>query len=759
MLAVGALTLELQAVILPGVGVYSAGPALLLAALLVPSIGSLGAGALSVIALAVRRGRGGGAAGALADLVPLLACCVAVPLLPPVHHLPWLVVPVLYLALSFPFTRALARRLPPSDYLEWLRTSRTIASLRWGVAAAALPLALLAERWPPAVLLLIPGLLGTHRAAENTLFRVQARAASRVLEADRYQQQVLDRAHEEIDQARRELEATRLERDRLDELTRALTELPGLEPALDLVLQTVAQSVSFRSAAVFLLAAGRLVPARFHSPERTRLEGAGLSGLGEPLVDHVRATGRPWLLTRELGAGPRLFESELCALALPLSEAGVLYVGRAREPFTPEECRFLSWVAARSGLALAVGRRQAAQHAALRAAEEHSQALQAQVDLLAALAQGSRAVAAGLDAERVLTAFETVLRGLVPHEAGGIWLQPDQPRRAWGLPLQGAGPLLQAVVEGGKPLLLNELQGSRLAVPGLGSAVCVPIPGPGAVLLGEPAPGHFTRAHQELLLLLGYQLALALSNARHYQAEVETRRQLQQSQAQLIQSSKLTAVGQLAAGLAHELNTPLGAITISVESALARPDKAQKKLERVLDSSRRCQEIVEKLLIYTRLSSSRPVRVAPAELLSDTLDFFGSQLTEAGFEVATDFQPCPDIEVRQQELQQVFINLLLNARAAAGEGLPRRLLLSCATVRGQASLSVRDWGEGIAAENLSRIFEPFFTTRPVGTGTGLGLSVSHEIVTQHGGTLEVVSSPGQGAQFTVLLPAGPAPER
>jgi len=749
-LGASALFLEAQAVPLPGFGYFSAGPGLVLAALLVPTAGPVAAAFLAVVALLARFLRGGRGLSALADLVPLLACALTVRLLPPAPYLPWLVVPAVYLGLSFPLYRRAARRLPPPEYLDWLRTWRTVALLRWSVVLAAVPLSQLPA---VALLFLVPLLLATHRAAENTLFRVQARQAHQVLKDHRYQQEVLDRAHQEIDSARRELEATRHERDRLDELTRTLAELPGLEPALDLVLRAV--SLRYRSAAVFMPVEGRLTPVRFVSPDAARLEGSALLGLREPLVEQVFSAGRPSMLT-EL-RGPRLFEAELSALALPLSGAGVLYVGREREPFSPEECRWLSWVAARAGLALATGSRQAAQQAALQASEAERQNLQEQVDLLAALAEGSRAVAAGLDAERVLASFEGVLRGLVPHAGGGVWLSPGAPRRAWGEPLAGAQPLLQAVVEGQRPLLLNEP--SRLAVAGLGSALCVPIPR-GAILLAAREPGAFSRTHQELLLLLGYQLSLALSNAHHFQAEVETRRQLERSQAQLIQSSKMTAVGQLAAGVAHELNTPLGAITLSVESALAmlakKPEVAAKRLDRVLDSSRRCQQIVEKLLIYTRLSSSRKVRVTPAQLLGDTLEFFGSQLTEAGFELQTDFQPTPDIEVRQQELQQVLLNLLLNARDAAAEGLPRRLLLSCAW-EGEVLLRVRDWGEGIAPENLERVFEPFFTTRPVGSGTGLGLSVSHEIVAQHGGRLEVQSVPGQGALFTVRLAPAPDP--
>ncbi len=753
-LAVGALLLELRAVRLPGFGFFSAGPALTLAALLVPTLQGAGGAFLALVALLARTARWGSPTAASVDLVPLLVSATALgalrflPAAPWVPYIPWVLVPALYLAASGPLARRAARRLQPETWLEWLRVWRTVASLRVAVVVSALPLALLVQRWPAAILLALPLLLVTHAAAENAFFRVQARAASQVLAADRYQQEVLDRAHQEIDSARRELEATRQQRDRLDELTRALAELAGLEPALELVLRAVSQSLPFRSAAIFLPREGELSPARFLSPDAERLRDARLLGLREPLVDKVWAMRRPWLLSEELGRSPRLFEAERCALALPLREAGVLYVGRERDPFSPEECRYLSWVAARAGLALTTGARQSAQLEALQAGERERSELAAQVALLAALAEGSRAVSEGLDPDRILASFQSVLTPLVPHDGGGVWLAPGAPRRAWGGSLEGAAPVLQALVEQGRPLLLAEP--ARLQLPGYASLLGVPIPGPGAVLLAARAPGAFSRSHQELLLLLGHQLALALSNAHHYRA-------LEQSQAQLIQSSKMTAVGQLAAGVAHELNTPLAAIVMSVESALVRPDKAARKLERVLDSSRRCQQIVEKLMIYTRLSSTRQMRLQPSQLLHDTLDFFGLQLAEAGFEVALELAETPEVQGRPQDLQQVLINLLLNAREAAVEGRPRRLVLSTGMRQDRVVMAVRDWGEGIAPEVLPRIFEPFFTTRPVGKGTGLGLSVSHEIVAQHGGTLEVQSQPGEGATFSVLLPVAPAP--
>jgi signal transduction histidine kinase len=252
---------------------------------------------------------------------------------------------------------------------------------------------------------------------------------------------------------------------------------------------------------------------------------------------------------------------------------------------------------------------------------------------------------------------------------------------------------------------------------------------------------------------------------------IERTRQLEDAQAQLIQSEKLSAIGQLAAGVAHELNNPLGGILGYAQFTLEKlrktvPDKTSQKdidsyLRYVGDielQARRCKTIVQNLLRFSR--SSRTVEFDEVDVnqtIVETLSFVEHQLRISQIELNVSLgDNLPPIQGNSGQLQQVFTNLIINAMHASEPGavveVTSRYSPALGEFGGTVELTVSDHGHGIAREDLKKIFEPFFTTKEVGKGTGLGLSVSYGIVKEHGGEITVESGVGVGTTFTITLP-------
>ncbi|HVL66090.1 MAG TPA: ATP-binding protein [Vicinamibacterales bacterium] len=242
--------------------------------------------------------------------------------------------------------------------------------------------------------------------------------------------------------------------------------------------------------------------------------------------------------------------------------------------------------------------------------------------------------------------------------------------------------------------------------------------------------------------------------------------QLKSTQAQLLQAEKLSAIGQLVAGVAHELNNPLTSVigyaqlleeeVRSASVAALDVDALRQDLGRIAEESERAARIVRNLLAFARRQSAARALQDVGELFDRTLALREYALRSSGVELTRAFAPSlPPVFADGNQIQQALLNLVLNAEHAMRGRDVRRLAVGAAydDAACAVELFVRDTGHGIEAANIGRIFDPFFTTRDVGEGTGLGLSICYGIVRDHGGQIVVDSRPGEGATFRLLLPA------
>ena len=268
--------------------------------------------------------------------------------------------------------------------------------------------------------------------------------------------------------------------------------------------------------------------------------------------------------------------------------------------------------------------------------------------------------------------------------------------------------------------------------------------------------------------------------------------ELKETQAALLHGEKMASLGQLVAGVAHEINNPLNAIAGSIESLVERAGEARRVLDRyrgferelpaaaqrgmqqlrqevdldaTLDdldgiarvirrSTDRAVRIVSDLLHFSRASSDR----VPTDLhagLDEALSLVGPHMRHANVTIEKDYAVLPELLVRAGEVNQIFLNLLTNAWQAVSGVRPAEIRVSTRLLRGAVEVAIEDNGPGVPDELRTRIFDPFFTTKPAGQGTGLGLSISAQIAARHGGSLSVERAPQGGARFVLRLPLLP----
>jgi two-component system, NtrC family, sensor kinase len=260
----------------------------------------------------------------------------------------------------------------------------------------------------------------------------------------------------------------------------------------------------------------------------------------------------------------------------------------------------------------------------------------------------------------------------------------------------------------------------------------------------------------------------------------DANREIRDTQARLVHTAKMASLGQLVAGVAHELNNPIGFVYSNMSTlrdyieklhrvieASAKGSTAVENAKKDIDyefiaqdlpkliasseeGARRMRDIVVKLRNFSRLDEAKLKRVELQEGIETTLSLLQGE-TKNRIRLHTEFEKVPEVLCYASQVNQVFMNILSNAsQAIDGEG-DIWIRVEEQPV-GTARISIRDSGPGMKKELIDRIFDPFFTTKGVGQGTGLGLSISYEIVKKHGGEIHVKSEPGKGSEFVIEIP-------
>lgn len=316
----------------------------------------------------------------------------------------------------------------------------------------------------------------------------------------------------------------------------------------------------------------------------------------------------------------------------------------------------------------------------------------------------------------------------------------------------------------GSPLIVNATgpgdtnSQMRLSKAQLGAVMFVPIARQGfrgvffaGRNLEEPA---FSEADMEMFLILSRQAAAAIENARLYDEQRAYVRKIEESQNALLQAEKMAAAGRLSASIAHEVNNPLQSVQNCLHLA-GREDLPAEKRKEYFDMARveleRLSLTVQRMLDFYRPGTVQSQQVDLAELVGYVVNLTQKQMEERGIRVKVELPAAlPPVQAVSSQIQQVFINMILNSFDAMPQG--GLLHIAGRTARGGVEILFQDSGLGVPREKQSSIFEPFFSTKE--GGTGLGLTVSYNIISAHGGTLELLPDHGKGATFRVYLPIG-----
>ncbi len=455
---------------------------------------------------------------------------------------------------------------------------------------------------------------------------------------------------------------------------------------------------------------------------------------------------------------------------------------------------------------------------------ERTDALGRSVGELRALGEVSQAVNSTLDLETVLSTIVAKAVELCGTETGAIYgydhgMREFRLRATYGMDQELIGALMQRHIGFDEPnvvrafaqrepiqiadlrdeapsevnhIILRAGYRARLLAPLLRGEEIV-----GMLVVRRKMPGLFTQNTVDLIKTFAAQSALAIQNARLFD-NVETRTRelaksledLRTAQDRLVQTEKLASLGQLTAGIAHEIKNPLNFVnnfsSVSVElidelrTALGSAhldnklreeineiaDTLQSNLDKVVQHGKRADAIVKNMLLHSRQGSGdhRPVDVNSLVEESLNLAYHGARAEKQGFEITLEraFDPAAgEADLFPQEITRALLNLISNGFYAAtkrkaevnGGNYEPTLAAATKNLGDRVEIKIRDNGTGIPPEVKEKLFNPFFTTKPAGEGTGLGLSISHDIIVkQHGGSIEVDTQPGEFTEFRIVLP-------
>jgi two-component system NtrC family sensor kinase len=571
------------------------------------------------------------------------------------------------------------------------------------------------------------------------------------------------------------LERRLLEAEVLLDLAQRMTEVRHLNQALDLVANAALRIVpTAQRVVIHALIDGRLVP-RTTAPEHCPATESALMKPGRGVAGCVALERRP-MCVPDTTCEPSFVDtgSDLRSLlVVPLMRRGrvlgTLSVGSSQvAAFTNEDERSLIALAAQAVVVLEMARldAQAGRAGELATLNALAAALSSTLDLELILTLGVEGISHTLGAEISLLVLANGPQGQMETRwvvQRGVPLTNPPPS------LEACGPVCQ-VLSNGEVLhlthtpddepLRSEL-GRVLGVP-CRTALLAPLVVRDRVLGAAAVVNRLDGAlfQEDDLTLLGSiaaSVAMAVENARLYAEVKGVAEELKASQERLVRSVKLAAMGKLAASVAHEINNPLQAVQscIYLVAEAADPaDPSTRYLEIAREELDRIARIVQRMLDLYRTDSDvcRPASVSI--LLDDVLALMCKQLEQSQVEIQTDYDPdLPVVMAVADHLKQVFLNIVLNALAAMPQGGTLRVHTGMEQANdGQqvVAIAFQDTGVGIPESDIDRIFDPFYSTRS--GGTGLGLSVSYDIMARHGGRIEVESQVGKGSTFTVILP-------
>ena len=522
------------------------------------------------------------------------------------------------------------------------------------------------------------------------------------------------------------------------------------------------------------------------------------------------------------GAEMALRDGHRTIMAVPLlredETIGTLAVRRTEvKPFTEKQIELLTTFADQAVIAIENVR-------LFDEVQARTGELSQSVDELRALGEVSQAVNSTVDLETVLNTIVAKATQLSSTEAGAIYvfdqtLQEFNLRATYGMDdaiigeikdrrIHIGDTMIGEAVQRRLPIQIPDIQDdSNLPVidvivrAGFRALLIVPLLGGdrivGALVVRRKQPSEFPKHTVDLLQTFAAQSVLAIQNARLFESvEARTRElaisleELRAAQERLVQTEKLASLGQLTAGIAHEIKNPLNFINnfsaVSVElvdeldealKPAALDNKTRKEtdelthilkgnLEKVVQHGKRADSIVKNMLLHSRQGSGehRPVDVNALVEESLNLAYHGARAEKPGFNITLkrSFDPnAGEVDVFPQEITRVLLNLISNGFYAATkrkgqvdtDGYEPTLAATTKNLGDSVEITIRDSGTGIPPEVKEKMFNPFFTTKPAGEGTGLGLSLSYDIVVkQHAGSIDVDTQPGEFTEFKVILP-------
>ena len=313
------------------------------------------------------------------------------------------------------------------------------------------------------------------------------------------------------------------------------------------------------------------------------------------------------------------------------------------------------------------------------------------------------------------------------------------------------------VIEQRRTLVIDDYPNHPLVSPnflarGVKSTLCAPVMSKGSVLgeisVSSLRHGHFTTERVDLLMAIINSLGTLLENAR---LEEEQKR----AEEHVREAGRLASIGELAAGVAHEINNPLTSVLGYSEMLLSKPlpDAMRSGIETVYAEAQRAAKVVQNLLFFARRSGPKKRLLVLNSVIERALEMKSHDFRRNNINVITELSSAlPQTTVDEHQMIQVILNILANAEQAMQDRNNGQITVRSTNSEGKIEISITDDGPGISPSHLKRIFEPFFTTKEVGQGTGLGLSVSYGTVKQHGGDIWADSTEGQGTTFHITLP-------